>query len=680
MPKYTQENRPFKVKTPLGPDELLLAGINGQEHVSQLFRFTLDLLSENKSVSPDQLLGQPVTITIVLHDGAKRYIHGVVCRFTQHEQTELLTAYKAEVVPWLWFLTLSSDCRIFQTLSVPDILEKVFKAAGYSNYDLRLVKKYPTRDYCVQYRETDFAFVSRLMEAEGLFYFFEHEKGKHTMVIGDGPSAVHPTAGQETARMAANVGRWQDEDVVTGLIRDHVVHTGKVALRDYNFEQPSLDLETKVSGKRREEAYDYPGNYLAPDDGARYARLHLEAREALQHHVRGESTCRAFVSGSKFELTEHYRADANGSYMLLSVTHHATAGDYRSWDSAPLDYHNEFVGVPSAVPYRPPIVTPRALVHGTQTAVVVGPAGEEIYVDKYGRVKVQFFWDREGKKDESSSCWIRVSTTWAGSTWGFIQIPRIGQEVVVDFLEGNPDRPLITGSVYNAQQVPAYPLPANKTRSGVKSRSSQHGDGTNFNEIRFEDKKGSEEVYIHAEKDQNIVVEHDRSLSVGHDHTTSIKHDESHTIGNDQTASIARDRTESVGRNETITIDGNRTETVAKDESVSISGSRSLTVEKDDDTTIEGKQSLAVSKDQTQDVKGERTVNVGKDDKLAVAKILSVEAGDEITFKTGEASITMKKNGDITIKGNNINLEGSGKIVVKASSDVVIKGSKVTAN
>jgi type VI secretion system secreted protein VgrG len=343
-------------------------------------------------------------------------------------------------------------------------------------------------------------------------------------------------------------------------------------------------------------------------------------------------------------------------------------------------YENAFTCVPAAVAYHPPRTTPRPQVRGCQTAVVVGPSGEEIFVDKYGRVKVQFHWDREGKNDANSSTWIRVATSWAGQQWGAIHIPRVGQEVVVDFLEGDPDRPIIVGSVYNADMMPPYALPANKTQSGIKSRSTTKGTAANFNEIRFEDKKGNEQLYIHAEKNQDIEVENDETHTVGHDQTVSIGHDRTEDVGNDETITITGNRTESVGKNETIDVGGNRTESVAKDETIDITGQRTLTVGKDQTTNIGGALTTSVGKDEARSVGGARSTDVGKDDTLKVGKKLHIEAGDEIVIKTGDATITMKKDGTIKIDGKDVTVNGSGKINVKASSDVVVKGSKVAMN
>ncbi len=679
MGKYTQANRLMRVTTGLGQDVLLLQGLAGQEGVSTPFSYNLDLWSENASLDPQQLLRDPVCVTLELPGTAKRTIHGCVSRFVQLGRHDDLVAYRAEMVPWLWFLSLSSNCKIFQHLTVLEIVEKVFKAHGYSDFQMKCGRTYPKREFCVQYRETDLNFVSRLLEEEGIFYYFEHSNDKHVLILADDSSRVDACPGQSVARMAAQAGGWQQEDVVTSLQLEHAVHVGKVTVRDYDYLQPTIQLERSVSGNGTGEVYEYPGSYAelggagnAPQVLERYARVLLEEREAWRHVVRGESTCRSFQSGYSFDLKEHYRSNTNQAYRLLHLQHTAHGADYRSGEAGGGAYHNSFVAIPRAVPFRPPRTATKPLIQGSQTAVVVGKAGEEIWVDKQGRVNVQFHWDRDGKKNETSSCPVRVATSWAGKNWGFIQIPRIGQEVIVDFLEGDPDRPIITGRVYNADQTPPYTLPGDQTQSGVKSRSSKGGGTDNFNEIRFEDNKGSEQIVIHAEKDEQIDVEHNETVTIGNDRSESV--------GANESITIKKNRTESVGGDESVSIDGNRSHSITKDESVSIDGNRSLTVAKDETIDVTGKRTDSVGKNEDVTIGENRTGTIGKDDTLSVGKNLKIDAGDSILLETGDASITLKKNGDIQIKGKNITIQGSGKISVKADSDVNIKGSKVTNN
>jgi type VI secretion system secreted protein VgrG len=676
MPAYTQDTRPIRVTTALGANALLLTRFTAQEGVSMPFVYHLDLLSVDDAIDAQKLLRTPATITLELHDGQKRYFSGIINRFVQMDSApDELTAYRAEVVPWFWFLTLSRDCKIYQKKSVPDIIQQVFKDAGYTDFELSLGATFKPRDFCVQYRETHFNFVSRLMEEEGIFYFFKHTDSKHTMVLSDKQGAFMPGL---IATASVGSRAQEHEDSIVSVEKEYAVYVGKVTLSEYDFEQPKLTLRSEVTGKGKEEVHDYlPVQYTTLDDGNRYARIQLEAEEATHQSIRGHGTCRYFQSGNRFELKGHYRTDVNGPYVLTQVGHTADAGDFRSGSGA-LQYYNEFVAIPFSVPYRPLAKTEKPVIRGTQTALVVGQAGEEIYVDKHGRVKVQFYWDRVGKKDENSSCWVRVATPWAGKGWGEVTIPRIGNEVVVEFLEGDPDRPLIIGSVYNADQTPPFTLPAAGIQMGIKSRSSKGGGG--YNEITMQDTKGKELITIHGQFDMETTIEHDERIKVIHDQTISIGNDRTESVGKDEKISIAGNRTETVAKDESITINGNRKENVAKDESITITGARTESVGKKETVNIAAERAVSVSKDDTLSVGGNRVTSVAGSDQLKVDKKLTIDVADEITLKTGDASIVMKKDGTITIKGKDITLQASGKINLKATSDVAIKGSKVTQN
>ncbi len=621
MPTYTQATLPMKVDTKLGADALLLRGLAGEEGMSTVFGFTLDLVSEDKAIDGEKLLRTPAVVTLKLADGGDRFFHGLIRRFVQLGKGAELTSYRAEVVPWLWFLSLSSDCKIFQNLSVPEIVEQVFKKQGYSDFQNKCTRSYPKREYCVQYRETHLNFVTRLLEEEGIFYFFEHSKDKHVLVLADDSSAVRPCPGQASARIVPAPGGWQEEDVVTSLEREHAVHSGKVTIRDYDYLQPTLRLESTV-GQGASEVYDYPGNYTQPSEGDRYARLVLEEREAVRHAVRGDSTCRAFQSGYRFELKEHYSSGVNQAYQLVRVHHSARVGDYSSGDSETFDYQNSFDAIPHNVPFRPPRTAMKSVAPGAQTAVVVGKAGEEIWVDSHGRVKVQFHWDRDGKKNETSSCWVRVASTWAGKNWGFVQIPRIGQEVIVDFIEGDLDRPIITGRVYNADQTPPYTLPANQTQSGLKSRSSKSGGTDNFNEIRLEDKKGSEQIFVHAEKDLKTEVENDETRQVDHDRTTTVKNNDALTVKQG---------------NQTVVLEMGNQEVTLKQ------GNQQITLKMGNQAT---------------------TLDMGNLTAKASLGKIAYEAMQGIELKVGQNTVTIDQTG-VTIKGLNVSVQGQIQTEVK---------------
>ena len=717
MASLVQAGRPLRLTTPLGGDTLVIEGLSGTEWVSRPFELTLDLLSTDAAIDPTKLLRKPMTVSVDLDGGGQRYFSGWVRRFVQlGRSADQIVLYRAEIVPAFWFLSSSSNCRIFQKLSVPDIVKKVFADRSLTDYRLSLSGTYAPREYCVQYRETDMDFVARLLEEEGIFYFFEHASDKHTMVIADSPSAIKAGPVAKLSAVSSGAGTYKGEHI-TDFQMGSAFFAGAVSLTDYNMETPSMSLlqksATTVKGVDNSayNLYDYPGKYGTMSDGERLARIRMEECEATNVTVAGAAAGAAIACGTKVEVVDFYRRDANKPYLVLGVAHKAANGSYRAETAGTAySFDQSFSGMPATVTYHPPRLTPKAVVRGVQTAMVVGPAGEEIYVDKYGRVKVQFYWDQQGKKDDNSSCFVRVSSAWAGKQWGFIQIPRIGQEVIVDFLEGDPDRPIVVGRVYNAEQMPPYNLPADKTQSGVKSRSTLGGGAADFNEFRFEDKKGSEQVLLHAQKNSDIEVEndethwvgHDRTKTVDHDETVHVKHDRTETVDNNETITINGARSETVAKDETITIQGARTESVTKDESITITGARSTTIAKDESVSIGAASSHAIAKDQTVTIGGAQTFDVGKDrsatvgggDTLSVSKALSAKAGTSMAIeattgleiKVGQNSIKIDPSG-ITIKGMQVKIEGQvmteikGLMTnVKADAMLTVKGAITMIN
>jgi len=568
---------------------LLLDSFVGVERVSDPFRFVLRLLSPDPNVDMQSLLTKPAVLTFQLAGDAERHIHGNICRMKLLEVgADAMAAYEAEVVPWFWFLTLFSDCRIFQNMAVPDIVEKVFKDRGFTDFRANLQGTYNPREFCVQYRETDFNFVSRLLEEEGIFYYFEHTEDKHTMVLADDVSAFAACPNQPndaSVQFAPTTGGRLDNDVVFTLEAEYRVQTGTASHTDYDFTKPNASLFATLAGTQKGEAYDYPGKYATKDDGDHYARIRLEELEVGISTVRGASNCMGFESGYKFTLTNHYRDAANMDYTLLMVEHRARNTSYSAGQVDPFEYKNRFEAIPNSVPFRPARRARKPVIDGTQTAVVVGKSGEEIWTDQYGRVVVQFFWDRQGTSNENSSCWIRVAQGWAGKQWGYICIPRIGQEVIVSFLEGDPDRPIITGSVYNAVQMPPYTLPDNQTQSTWKSMSSKGGGG--FNELRFEDKKGSEQIFIHGEKDMDMRIKNDRREWIGEDRHLVVVRDKLEKTGRDSHLDLTRDHIEKIGRDHHLTISGK--------EAISITGSHSLAVTGDVIEQFSGNHSSQVT-------------------------------------------------------------------------------------
>jgi type VI secretion system secreted protein VgrG len=535
--RFTQANRRLRIATPLGPDALLLTALTGTEGVSTLFHFEARLLGRDERVDFDAIVGKSVTIAIAAA-GGDRYLNGIVSRFTQSGTVGRHASYTADIVAWPWFLTRTTDCRIFQKKSVPDIVKQLFGEYGLSDYRFQLTGSYEPREYCVQYRESDYDFMVRLLEDEGIYYFFAHEDGKHTLVLADNPRAHGPCPGLDRVRFIHEQESLGDEDVVTLFSKEQEVRAGKVTHTDYCFETPSIDLLASATGAdpRGLERYDYPACAPNRDRSEALARIRQQEVDAARVVFRGAGYVRSLTTGFKFSLQavgEGVSSTFDGTYVLTTVRHRASESYASGEDMPELSYENDFSCIEASIPFRPARRTPRPVVNGVQTAKVVGPAGEEIFVDEYGRVKVQFHWDREGKWDENSSCWIRISQDWAGKNWGIVSIPRIGQEVIVSFLEGDPDQPVITGRVYNAEQMPPYALPANRTQSGIKSRTSVGGTPDNFNELRFEDKRGAEEIYLHAEKNWTIHVKDGESKTVGSSISTSAGGSISRNSGGD---------------------------------------------------------------------------------------------------------------------------------------------------
>jgi len=657
MGTYSQATRQLQITTPLGADVLLLERVIGEEGISMPFRFDVEMLSQNTSINAEDLLRKPATISVGLADGSKRYINGWFNRFVQLGSRDGLTTYHGTLVPWYWFLSIWNDCKIFQTKTVPEIAEEVFTKLGFTDYKLALIKPHLSRDYTVQYRESSFNFLSRLFEEEGIYYYFEHTQTKHFLTLIDNPAKIN--YGQQRAfSMASAGGVYSFEDTIRDLQYENRVTSDKITLKDYNFTTPSASLQSREQGTHVEEIYDYPGRYDVQALGDTFARVRLEELEAPRTTVTGEGIGRAMQSGCKFDLKNHYRKDLNQTYTIVRVVHDMRNPSYSSQDKN-FEYQNRFELIPYATPYRPPRITPKGRVLGSHTAVVVGPSGEEIYTDTYGRVKVQFYWDRLGQKDQNSSCWVRVSQEWAGKNWGSIHIPRIGQEVIVEFLEGDPDRPIITGRVYNAEQMPPYELPANMTQSGIKTRSSKGGGSDDYNEIRFEDKMGSELLLIHAQKDKQVDVEHDRTENVGNDESITIGHDRTEEVKNDENITIDHDRTELVKNDETITIQGNRTETVMKNESITISQSRTETVGQSEDVTIGESRTVTIGESETATIGESQTVTIGESQTVTVGESITVTAGMEITLTAGANVISMGPEGISLTSSAMITITGS---------------------
>lgn len=751
--------------------EIEFARMEGEDEIGAPFAYDLRISSRDFELKAKDVLGTSATIAVKGDD--PRYFNGLVTEFGLQEIRADFAYFRLMLRPWLWLLSLRTNNRIFQKSSVPDIIKKVFTDYAAAKFEMRLQGTYPPREYCVQYGESDLDFLQRLMEHEGIFYFFEHVDGAHTLILTDTNAELKPAPGLDTLSYEPDdrIG-FKDGAFITDWVPRAQVLPGKYAHTDYDFQKPSSDLMAKSENllghaEDRSENYAYPGDYAVHVRGDSLATLRLEEAQAAHSRIEAKGTAWQLWSGRTFTLKLFPREAENAEYLVLKVGYLLWEENVRSGQTeAAQGFEVTIRLAPTSIPFRLERRVPRQMMRGPQTAIVVGPAGEEIFTDEYARVKVQFHWDREGKKDENTTCFIRVSAAWAGANWGFIQIPRIGQEVIVDFLEGDPDQPVITGRLYNAEQMPPYGLPGNATQSGWKSNSSPGGGG--WNELRFEDKAGSEEVYFQAQKDHKELVKNNESRTIGNDFAEDVGHDAKQSIGNNRTESVANNKDVSVGNNRTVAIGANDSETVGSNRSLNvganetitvgssssetisinhtqsvgaaqtisvgaaradqvggaevrtvgasqtntigssrsvtvgsgqthaigsddgwtIGGGQSIKIAKDQSVAISGGQSSTIGKDQATKITGGQVTDVGKDDGLTVAGSMAIsigkayvlDAGDSIVLKTGSASISMKKDGTITIEGKDITLKASGKINAKADGEVTVKGSKINNN
>lgn len=701
-----QATRPITVSTPLGDDVLLFHKMTAAEELGRLFEFKLDLLSTDEQINLEDVLGQAMTVRLDLPSGEERYFNGFVSRFSYTGRYRNFATYEATLRPWLWFLTRTMDCRIFQEKTVPDIIKEVFRGHGFTDFEESLSESYRRWEYCVQYRETDFNFVGRLMEQEGIYYYFKHEEGKHTLVLSDSLIAHERTPGYEQIPYyptSENAVRERDHIYEWRLSQE--VQPGAYVLDDFDFKRPKAELQVKLtdSGPHAAsefEIYDYPGEYIETSEGESYVRARLEELHAQFERVRGEANARGLAVGQLFELTNYPREDQNREYLLVSARHEMFSEPYETTDSSqtiPL-YTCHFEAIESQRSYRTPRATQKSVVHGPQTAIVVGKTGEEIWTDEHGRVKVQFHWDREGQYDENSSCWIRVSQVHAGKGFGGVDIPRIGEEVIVEFLEGDPDRPIITGRVYNGDNKPPNSLPGSGMVSGLKSNSTPGGGGDNT--IMLDATKGSEKITIHGQYNMDTTVDNDQTNTIANNRTTSIGVDDTETVGGSQTNSVDGDRTETVGGAENITINGARTETVNAGETVTVNGGRSHTVNGTQTTTISVAEMHNVGAGRMHnvgagemiDIGGVQAVNVGGAQTISVGGAQAITVGALQTFNVGgphklsAAVISETSKGPVKIKAGatamieapTIILKAGGSKIIMNSGGITIKGAKVT--
>ena len=607
-------NRLLTAHTPLG-SALRILTLDGREALSELYAFELSFSAERPDIDCQALIGQLCAVSVETDRGGQRWLSGNMVSFSATGFDGRHWRYAATVAPRLWHASRRADFRIWQDMSVPQIVTQVLDANGIP-HEWRLKQSYKRWVYLVQYNETDLAFIGRRLEHEGIYYWFEHGADGETLILADhftchplcaGNPLIPYYASPDARAQCDHFDAWR-------LVRE--VEPGHYRHTDYDFQRPRTDLTTTFSeplGHTYDhyERYHYPGNYIVEADGDNYAANALERLQGDQDVVWLDGRVRTIAPGHRFTLAEHPRADQNRELSVIAATYHFADNDYAAVSEVRSQFRINLQAIPANRPWRPPLRTPVPRTQGPDTAVVVGPPGTEIHTDKYGRVKIHFHWDRYGQKDGADSCWIRVAHPWAGSNFGAIHIPRVGQEVIVDFEHGDPDRPIITGRVYNAAQMPPWGLPANKTQSGILTRSSPEGapgagmrDGAgDANALRFEDRKGAEQVWFHAQKDYLTEVENDESKWVGND-----RHKE---IDRDETTEVHRHRTETVDGNETITIHMNRKERVDLNESVDIGLNRKKTIGLNETDRIGKSWSIKVGKFKTETIGMAYMQNVG---------------------------------------------------------------------
>jgi type VI secretion system secreted protein VgrG len=667
----TQEHRLVQLTTPFGANVLLFSRMRASERLSQPFRLQVSAVSEKGTLDGNDVLGRPVSIAVKssVSGQDERVFHGLVSDFTQLSYGERHHEYELTVRPWFWFLSRTADCRIFQNKTVREIFESLAREMGFSDFRFNITGAYKMLPYCVQYRETAFNFLSRLLEQEGIYYYFEHTSAKHTMVL------VDDTARLSTVEGYSSVPYYPPTESQSLRERDHLtswryvqtVQPGVYATDDFDFKKPKLSLlkfknVDRKHAQARFEIFDFPAEVPAmkddaasalesPSEAERIAGLRLEELQAAHLVAHGEGNAMGLAAGRVFTLEKYPRSDLNIKYAIIAADYTLTSEAYESGSDQGASFDVAVEAIDARTKYRPPRITPKPVVQGAQTAIVVGKAGEEIDTDEYGRVKVQFRWDRRGQSDETSSCRLRVAQAWAGQQWGAIHIPRIGQEVIVSFLEGDPDRPLITGSVYNGTHKPPYALPANATQSGVKSRSSKEGNDKNFNEIRFEDKKGSEVLHIHAEKDHTVDVENDATWRVGLNEDSPAKSEKG-------VAKVLVGKTLLVDVGDEITFVTGESKIVMKKNgdiaitcmNLSVKATKAISLKADQKVDIEGQQQVGIK---SMKIAAEGTTDVGiKGLKVAIEGNTTVNIKGSVSAKVeGGAMLDLSASGIASLKG-----------------------------
>ncbi|MCC7335897.1 MAG: type VI secretion system tip protein VgrG [Pirellulaceae bacterium] len=632
-------------------DKAIVTSLSGREEISQPYEFSLTIASPKDKLKPEEIIGQPLAVKIDRGDEEPRFVHGYISHMwagdfskTQDDKSAPSRMYRVRLVPWLWFLTRAARCFVYLPekleKSIQEVIDEVFKRVEsyghvqtWNEAGAASILKARKVEHCVQYRETDFNFLTRTLEQYGVFYYFRHEQDKHTLILSDQPNyqdapeskvEFHPAEGGQIAI-----------DTISSWEHMYEFVPGKYEQTDYDFKQPSTSLKVNaakhssipLSNNSGYEVFDFPGEYEQKDDGEKEVIRRMEEEESRFNLVQGSSFCKSFSPGYTFKLTKHHSCpDEEGkSYLITSITHSATQAGTFSGQGQGDSYSNQFCCMPKESQFRPPRKTPRPYLPSVQTAVVVGPAGEEIYTDEFGRVKVQFHWDREGKRDENTSCWMRVSQVHAGVGFGGIDIPRVGEEVVVSFLEGDLDRPLVTGRLYHKESMPPFGLPASKTISGIKTKTYK---GSGYNEMSMDDTPGKEKINVHAQYDM----------------ATTVEHDDTQTVHNDRT----------------ITVNGTHTETIKKLTKITISeGAYEHKVAANTAKYhVEGALTETYNATQVTTVKNNITIETTAGETL-------IKAANKITLLTGASKLEMLADGSITLEGVNVIVKGGTMATVK---------------
>ncbi|MGF6090201.1 type VI secretion system tip protein TssI/VgrG [Pseudomonas sp. 18173] len=669
MPRTIDSNTSLSL-TATSLSALYPESLSGEETLNALGSQTLNGLNDGTSLTLTTAVATHVTTT--LHNDAKtRPFDALVAEIRQLPADATAERYQLVLRPWLWWLTLASNNRVFQNLSTSDIVTTIFKAHGFTDFTLKLTGSYTPREYCVQYGENDFAFVSRLLEEEGIFWFFTHEDGKHTLVLGDSNDAFPPIPnGPKVNYLGQQMGERELHGIRSGQVCMQAV-AGVYRATDYEFTTSTTSLYSQaeaVAGPR--SIYEHPGGYNAKARGDALTKQRVDGLRSQEKRFVGESDCRWLVPGHWFTLAGHDDASLNIDWVVLSVTHEVSHENYR----------NRFVAIPKATPFRPARTTPKPRMH-TQTAIVVGKSGEEIWTDEYGRIKLQFPWDRDGKNDEASSCWVRVVLPWSGKGFGMQFVPRIGQEVIVTFIDGDPDRPLVTGCVYNGDNALPYALPANQTQSGIKTQSSKGGGG--FNELRFEDKKDAEEVFLQAQKDFRINVLNDTTATVGHDETLTVQNARTRTVKEgDETVTLEKGKrsvTIQTG-SDSLEVKDSRTVKVGADQTHSTGGNYEHSVSGNYSLTVDGNLTIKVSGTLTLQSGGSFAIKSGADLAAEASTSVSQKAGTSLSNQAGtalenKAGTTLTNDAGISLVN-----KAAAEQTVDGGGMLTIKGGLVKVN